>query len=187
MSSSVKVDQKGRLKIPVILLSNARKLGTGFYITSEIGDFVRIYPLHVWEEIIERLARLSSHNTNGQKLLARAKYFGETVSIDKQGRLLIPVVLRKIAKMRGEVDVLDYPNYLEVWNHARLVDNHKRSPITANDAKTLEIYLADISPVRKASRKGARPRTHYDIPTCAEGPTRARICRTIGIFRFGYE
>jgi MraZ protein len=148
MSHSVKIDQKGRLKIPAPLLAKVWKMGTGFYITSESGDFVRIYPVKVWKQLAERLERLSSHNRNGHKLLARAKYFGQTVLMDKQGRVLIPVVLRKIAEIRGEVDVLDYPNYLEVWNHARLLNSHKRSPITKDDAKTLEFYLAEISPVR---------------------------------------
>jgi MraZ protein len=154
MSNSVKVDQKGRLKIPADLLAKFRKLDTEFYITSEIGDFVRMYPTKVWKEIVERLERLSTHNRNGRRLLARAKYFGQTVSMDKQGRVLIPVVLRKIAQIRGAVDVLDYPNYLEVWNHARLLNSHKRNPITADDAKILEFCLTEISH-RTAPREAA--------------------------------
>jgi DNA-binding transcriptional regulator/RsmH inhibitor MraZ len=82
MSYSVKVDQKGRLKIPADLLAKLRKFDTEHYITSEIGDCVRIYPVKVWKEIVNRLERLSSHNRNGRKLLARAKYFGQTVSMD---------------------------------------------------------------------------------------------------------
>jgi len=140
------VDSKGRLKVPANLLVTLREFGAKFYITSETGDAVRIYPLKVWNEIVERLGRLSSQNRNGHKLLARAKYFGQIVSIDKQGRVLIPVVLRKIAQLRGGVDVLDYQNYLEVWNHARLLKNHKRNPITMHDEKTLEICLAAASP-----------------------------------------
>src|ERR1700730_667501 len=101
-----------------------------------------MYPTKAWKEIVERLEQLRYHIGKGRKLLARAKYFGQTVSIDKQGRVLIPVVLRKIAQLRGGVDVLDYQNYLEVWNHARLLKNHKRNPITMHDEKTLEICLA---------------------------------------------
>jgi hypothetical protein len=39
--------------------------------------------------------------------------------------------------MKGGVDILDYPNYLEVWNHAQFLKNLKRSPITAQDEKML--------------------------------------------------
>jgi hypothetical protein len=64
----------------------------------------------------------------------------------KETPVLIPVVLRKIAQPRGGVDVLDYQNYLEVWNHARSLKNHKRNPIMMHDEKTLEFYLAAVSP-----------------------------------------
>jgi MraZ protein len=137
MCSSLKVDQKGRLKIPMTLLTTVKGPVTEFYLTSENGGSVRIYPMHIWKEVEERLERVCLHRGANQKLLARVKYFGQPVTMDKQGRVLIPIVLRKTAQMRGAVDVLDYVNYLEVWNHARLMKNLKSTPITAQDEKTL--------------------------------------------------
>jgi MraZ protein len=137
MSNSAKVDQKGRLKIPVTLLTTLKGPGTEFYLTSEDGCSVRIYPKQVWNQVEEGLERLCSHNRNNQKLLVRAKYFGQAVTMDKQGRVLIPIVLRSSAQMKGAVDVLDYLNYLEVWNHARFLKNLKSNPITTHDEKTL--------------------------------------------------
>jgi MraZ protein len=46
-----KVDEKGRLKIPVAFLETLKEFGERFYITSENGDYVRIYPMKVWSEI----------------------------------------------------------------------------------------------------------------------------------------
>jgi len=66
-----------------------------------------------------------------------AKYFGRPVTVDKQGRVLIPIVLRSSAHMNGAVDIFDYLNYLEVWNHAQFLRDLKSSPITAQDEKTL--------------------------------------------------
>src|SRR6266481_7790588 len=66
-----------------------------------------------------------------------AKYFGRPVTMDKQGRVLIPIVLRSSAHMNGAVDIFDYLNYLEVWNHAQFLKDLKSSPITARDEKTL--------------------------------------------------
>ena len=137
MGNSAKVDQKGRLKIPGILLTTLKGPGTELYVTSEDGSSARIYMMQVWNQIEERLERLCSDNSNNQKLLVRAKYFGEAVTMDKQGRVLIPIVLRSSAQMKGAVDVLDYGNYLEVWNHSRFVKNLKSSPITAQDEETL--------------------------------------------------
>ena len=137
MSKPVRVDNKGRLRVPVSLLATFKDLGTEVFITSEDGESVRIYALKVWSQIEKRLVRLCSHNINKQKLLTRAKYFGQPVGIDDQGRVLIPAMLRKTAQIKGEVNVLDYENYLEVWNHTRLVNNLKRSPVTAQDENVL--------------------------------------------------
>ena len=133
-----KVDEKGRLKIPAAFLESLKEYGAEFYVTSENGDYVRIYPMKVWREIEERLARLSSHNRTKQKFLTRTNYYGQVVEMDRQGRVLIPPVLREAAQMKGEVDVLGNLNYLEVWNHARFLENLNKSPITAEDEKILD-------------------------------------------------
>ena len=142
MCNSLKVDEKGRLKIPMTLLTTLKGPGTEFYVTSENGDCVRIYPMRVWNEVEGQLERMCLQDMNNLKLLARVKYFGRAVTMDKQGRVLIPMVLRNSAQMKGAVDVLDYVNHLEVWNHARLMDNLKSNPITAQDEKTLNVLFS---------------------------------------------
>jgi MraZ protein len=139
----LKVDPKGRLKIPMTLLTTLKGPGTEFYVTSEDGNSVRIYPRKVWNEVEGQLERRCLRNMRNQRLLARVKYFGQAVTMDTQGRVLIPIVLRNSAQMKGAVDVLDYANYLEVWNHARLMNSLKSNPITAKDVKTLnELFSA---------------------------------------------
>ncbi len=133
-----RVDEKGRLKIPASFLETLKEYGERFYVTSENGDYVRIYPMKVWNEIEEKLARLSSHNRAKQRFLTRTNYFGQVVEMDRQGRVLIPSVLREAAQMRGEVDVLGNLNYLDVWNHARFLENLNKNQITEADEKTLD-------------------------------------------------
>jgi len=133
-----KVDDKGRVKIPVAFLETLKEFGERFYVTSENGDYVRIYPMKVWNEIEEKLARLSSHNRTKQKFLTRTNYFGQVVEMDGQGRVLVPTVLREAAQMKGDVDVMGHLTYLEVWNHARFLENLNRNQITTEDEKTLD-------------------------------------------------
>ena len=132
------VDEKGRMKIPADFLALLRKTGKKFYVTSETGGMARIYPMKAWEEIEKKLAKVSSHNQAKQKFLARTNYYGQVVEVDGQGRILIPPVLRESAEMKGEVDVQGQLTYLEVWNHARFLDQMKRNPITAEDEKVLD-------------------------------------------------
>ena len=133
-----RVDEKGRVKIPAAFLEALREYGNKFYVTSENGDYVRVYPMKIWNEIEEKLARLSSHNRTKQKFLTRTNYYGQVVELDGQGRILVPPILRESAQMRGDVDVLGNLNYLQIWNHTRFLDNLKASPITDDDERTLD-------------------------------------------------
>ncbi len=131
------VDEKGRLKIPVAFLAELREHGSQFFVTSERGDVAWIYPLKVWGEIEDSLARIPSHNRAKQKFLNRTNYFGQVVELDGQGRLLIPANLRESAQVKGEVVVFGALKRLEVWNHARFLENLQNNPITDEDEQTL--------------------------------------------------
>jgi DNA-binding transcriptional regulator/RsmH inhibitor MraZ len=61
--------------------------------------------------------------------------------MDKQGRVLIPIVLRETAHIKGEVAVLGYSKCLEVWNHMAFLKSLRRSSITTRDDKTLNRML----------------------------------------------
>lgn len=132
------VDEKGRMKIPADFLAELRKSGSKFYVTSDTGEYARVYTMKAWQDIERKLAKLSTHNGAKQRFLARANYFGQVVEVDGQGRILIPPVLRESAEMKGEIDVQGRLTFLEVWNHAKFVDQLNRNPITAEDQKELE-------------------------------------------------
>jgi MraZ protein len=161
MGNTVTVDQKGRLKIPANLLVSLQESDAEFYATSECGDSIRIYPMKVWNQVEERLEHLCSRNRNYQKFLARAKYFGQAVSIDRQGRMLIPIALRRSAQIKGAVDVFDYMNHLEVWNHARFLKSLKSNPITEQDENMLSRQLSTVARFPQPSRSKKRKKhTH---------------------------
>ncbi len=132
------VDEKGRVKIPADFLAELQRLGKRFYVTSATGDHARIYPMKEWEKIEKKLAKRSSYNPARQKFLARTNYYGQVVEMDGQGRILIPSILRESAEMKGEVDVQGNLTYLQVWNHARFLEQLNRSPVTAEDIKAFD-------------------------------------------------
>lgn len=133
------VDAKGRLKIPAAFLPELRKLGDDFFVTSEDGNFAKLYPMREWEAIEEKLAKVPSHNPTKRKFLALTSYYGQATSADTQGRVLIPAVLREAAQLVGEeVVVLGSQMHLEIWNHARFVEKEVRANAwTADDDKNL--------------------------------------------------
>ena len=132
------IDDKGRLKIPTVFRAEIEVAwGSDFYVTSLSGDSVLVYPLPVWHEIEQKLAKLPSLNPTKKKFLDRTNFYGQLAPMDKSGRILIPTQLRESARMTGEVAVLGYLNYLEIWNHERFIGALKDKEFTDADNEIL--------------------------------------------------
>jgi MraZ protein len=133
-----KIDDKSRLKVPTAFRTLIeQEYGRELFVTSITGESVRVYPMPVWLAIERRLAEMATTEPARVKYLTRLNYYGQFVELDNQGRVLIQPRLREAAGMTGAVDVLGQLNYLEVWNHERLLDKFTREPFTDDDARAL--------------------------------------------------
>jgi MraZ protein len=134
-----RVDDKGRLKVPNGFRALVeQQYGPELFVTSVTGEYVRVYPMAVWLEIERRLAEVPSANPSKQRFLDRVNFFGQSVTLDKQGRVVLPQLLRESAAMQGEVSVLGLQNHLAVWNQKRLQDRlFKKEPFTDEDGRVL--------------------------------------------------
>ena len=137
-----RIDDKGRLKVPNGFRTVVEaQWGSELFVTSVTGEYVRLYPMAVWLEIERRLAEVPSTHPSKQRFLDRVNFFGQSVTMDKQGRVLVPQLLRESAAMAGEVSVLGLQNHLAVWNLKRLQDRlFKREPFTEEDGRLLSEY-----------------------------------------------
>lgn len=137
-NAPAKIDDRGRLKVPSAFRAVlSSEYGRELFVTSLSGESVRIYPMPVWLEIEERIAKMPSTLPARMKFLDRVNFFGAVTELDDQGRVLIQPRLRDSAQMAGEVDVLGQQNFLEVWNHERFVARLLRDPFSDEDAKAL--------------------------------------------------
>jgi len=107
--------------------------GAEVYVTSLTGESVRLYPLAEWESIEQRLALLPSMDPALRKFLDRTNYYGQQATMDGQGRVLIHPLLRKSAGVIGDVAVLGYLNYLEVWELEKFQQRLISAPYTEED------------------------------------------------------
>ena len=131
---TARIDVKGRLKVPTPFRRLIdEKHGTEFYITSLTGECVRIYPLPEWESIEQRLSLLPTMDPARRKFLDRTNYFGQQATMDAQGRVLIHPLLRKSAAVVGDVAVLGYLSYLEVWELDKFRQRLLAEPYTEED------------------------------------------------------
>ena len=133
-----RIDEKGRIKIPNGFRQVVQsQYGPELFVTSITGDYVRLYPMAVWLEIERKLGQVPSANPSKQRFLDRVNFFGQTAEMDKQGRVVLPQLLRESAAMAGEVSVLGLQNHLEVWNQKRLQERLKKEPFTDDDGRAL--------------------------------------------------
>jgi len=129
-----RIDSKGRLKVPGLFRRYVEeKYGSQFYVTSLTGECVRIYPMPEWEAIEQRLSLLPSMDPARRKFLDRTNYYGQQSAMDMQGRVLIHPLLRKGAQVVGDVAVLGYLTYLEVWELDKFQQRMLSDPYTEED------------------------------------------------------
>lgn len=107
--------------------------GRDVFITSVRGTSVHVYPIQVWEEIEAKLAAMPKTDQVKQRFLERTSYFGQEGILDKQGRVILPQILRDSAEMTGEVVVSARLDHLEVWNLKRLSERFEEQPFTDDD------------------------------------------------------
>lgn len=136
-----KVDEKGRLKIP----AGFRKVleeryGLDCFITSMDGEHAIVYPMPVWLDLQNRLSKVPSASLARKKYSQRLAYYGQSGTIDAQGRLLVPAILRDEAGIADDVVVLGENDHLVVWNEERIKKQLTEAPLTADELKELELH-----------------------------------------------
>ena len=137
-----RIDDKGRLKVPNGFRAFVeQQWGSELFVTSVSGEYVRIYPMAVWLEIERKLVNVPSQNPSKLRFLDHVNFFGQVVTMDRQGRVVLPQLLRETAAMAGEVSVLGLQNQLAVWNQKRLHERlFKKEPFTDEDGRVLSEY-----------------------------------------------
>jgi MraZ protein len=142
-----RVDDKGRLKLPALVRSRMdEEYGEPkVFITSTDGEDVKVFPLREWITVEARLSEKSpaGNEADGeikQKILFQVNRFGADETLDNQGRILVPAVLREAAGMRGEVKILWQSNHLLVMNAARFEEATEANRLTAADKR----YAANL-------------------------------------------
>ncbi len=136
------VDEKGRLKLPVKVRQRFenRYEDRDVFITSLDGKVVKVFPLREWEAVETRLSEKSteSKDMDGEvkdKILFQVNKYGSEESLDNQGRVLVPAVLRETAGMSGEVKILWSSNHLLVLSASRFEEVAEQKTLTPEESK----------------------------------------------------
>ena len=107
------VDAKGRLIVP----SKFREqLGDEFVITKGLDNCLFVYDNSEWAALEEKLRALPITNTAGRKFSRFLLGSAATCEVDKQGRILLPSVLREFAGIGKDAVLVGVGSRIEIWN-----------------------------------------------------------------------
>ena len=113
---SHQLDKKGRLIIPA---RYRPRLTQGAILTRGIDRNLVVYPQDAWDTVSEQLHQMPITNPAG-RALRRLLFSGAVeLSLDRQGRVLIPTYLRDYASIDGEVLVIGMETVIEIWQPER--------------------------------------------------------------------
>lgn len=110
------IDVKGRLIIPVKFRES---LGDEFVITKGLDGCLFVYTDEEWQNFENKLRTLPLTNKNARQFTRFFLAGAAACEVDKQGRILIPQVLREFASLEKEVVLVGVVNRVEIWSRSR--------------------------------------------------------------------
>lgn len=122
------IDPKGRLSIP----SKYREiLGDEFVVSKGMDDCLFLYANEDWKAFETKLSSLPLMNDEARQF---ARFFlsgAQYVTVDKQGRILMPQDLRDFAGLEKDVVLAGMGSRIEVWDLDRWNANNSQVDIRA--------------------------------------------------------
>ena len=119
------VDAKGRLIVP----SKFREqLGDEFVVTKGLDGCLFVYENTEWKALEEKLHALPLTNANARKFSRFFLAGATTCEVDKQGRILLPAVLRDFAGIDKDAVLVGVGSRIEIcskdaWNESNTYDD----------------------------------------------------------------
>lgn len=113
------IDAKGRLIIP----SKFREiLGDAFVVTKGLDGCLFVYDNEEWKRFEEKLRSLPITNKEARQFVRFFLAGATEAEVDKQGRILIPNVLREFAQLTKDVVLVGVGSRIEIWGRERFED-----------------------------------------------------------------
>ncbi len=114
------VDEKGRLAIPAkmrrVLTPEANDTFTA---TLGLDNCIALYPNDRWEQMEEEFDNLNQFNKETRLFIRDTLRWADEVSLDKQGRIVLPKELMLEVDLGGTALVIGALDHIEVWDPAQ--------------------------------------------------------------------
>ncbi len=124
------LDEKGRLAIPVKFRNEFKE---GAVVTRGLDNSLFLYTKKEWKKLAEKLAALPIAQSKS-RAFARLMLAGAMdVSLDKQGRIILPDYLRRYAGIKKKAVIAGLYNRLEIWAEDKWENYRQNAEASSND------------------------------------------------------
>ena len=110
------IDAKGRLIVPAKF---REILGDNFIVTKGLDGCLFVYPNDEWTRFEEKLKSLPLTNKNARQFTRFFLAGAAACEVDKQGRILLPQVLREFASLEKDVVLVGVASRIEIGSRER--------------------------------------------------------------------
>ncbi|MBO6154181.1 MAG: division/cell wall cluster transcriptional repressor MraZ [Lachnospiraceae bacterium] len=110
------VDAKGRMIMPAKF---REQLGEQFVVTKGVDGCLYVYSSEEWGRIEEKFREVNLTTKDARKFMRFFFAGAATCDVDKQGRILIPPVLRNFAGLEKDVVLVGVMTKIEIWDKAK--------------------------------------------------------------------
>jgi len=111
----VRIDDKGRLKLPSALLSQIGE-DPVFTINRGFEKHLMLYPREVWVKKTKEINKLNIYKTKERNMIRYFYRGASELRTDAADRVLIPKSLMEYAKIDKEVVLFAYNEQIEIWS-----------------------------------------------------------------------
>ena len=130
------IDTKGRLIVPAKFRES---LGEHFVITKGLDGCLFVYDNSEWENFEQKLKSLPITNKDARQFVRFFLAGAATVEVDKQGRILVPAVLREFAELEKDVVLVGVASRIEIWSKDKWNEN-----CTYDDVEDIAESMAEL-------------------------------------------
>lgn len=110
------VDAKGRMIMPAKF---REQLGEQFVVTKGVDGCLYVYSSEEWGRIEEKFREVNLTTKDARKFMRFFFAGAATCDVDKQGRILIPPVLRNFAGLEKDVVLVGVMTKIEIWDKTK--------------------------------------------------------------------
>lgn len=114
----VKIDSKGRMKLPVDLLRQIPEENRKSYVINKgLDNCLRLYPAAQWKEITTEMVNQLSYFKKEDREFLRYFYQGATnLELDGSDRILVSKRLQDLVGIKNDVVINAFHDAIEIWS-----------------------------------------------------------------------